>query len=258
VTAPEVLAAFETNAAALFSEFRGHPSATVVETTDLTCIITGIPLPAMNAVVRSALDPAAADARIRSVRDAMARRQVPWSWWVFPTSRPADLAERLLRAGLVEAPPSPAMALDLAAWTPPEPAAGVSVERVEGQPIWPETARVMARGFELPDDVAPAVEERFGAVLGGPLRWFAARLDGRIVACAMGGRSGDVLGIYNVATLPEARGRGAGSAVTAAVLADGQRMGCRVAVLESSAQGHGVYRRLGFEDVGVVRILVGR
>jgi ribosomal protein S18 acetylase RimI-like enzyme len=62
-----------------------------------------------------------------------------------------------------------------------------------------------------------------------------------------------VAGIYNVCTVPEARGRGIGRAVTAAALEDAVARGLRLAVLGSSELGYPVYRRLGFRDVSRLR-----
>jgi GNAT superfamily N-acetyltransferase len=76
-----------------------------------------------------------------------------------------------------------------------------------------------------------------------------ARLDGVPVGCGSGFVHDGVLGVYNIATLEEARGRGIGYAVTAALLAEGRRRGCRHAVLHASEEGRPVYERLGFEAV---------
>ena len=69
-------------------------------------------------------------------------------------------------------------------------------------------------------------------------------------------RAGDVLGVFNVATVPGARGRGVGRAVTLAALRDGAAAGCRMAVLQASEMGHPVYERLGFRDFGAYDIYV--
>ena len=62
-----------------------------------------------------------------------------------------------------------------------------------------------------------------------------------------------VAGIYNVCTVPEARGRGIGGAVTGAALREAASRGLRLAVLGSSEMGYPVYRRLGFHDVSRLR-----
>ena len=60
-------------------------------------------------------------------------------------------------------------------------------------------------------------------------------------------------GVYNVATVQEARGRGIGRAVTATVLAEAVARGHRLAVLGSSDLGYPVYHRLGFREVSRLR-----
>jgi len=58
-----------------------------------------------------------------------------------------------------------------------------------------------------------------------------------------------VAGIYNVATVSEARGQGIGANLTVLPLQQARAMGYRAGVLQSSAMGFGVYRRLGFQQL---------
>jgi predicted GNAT family acetyltransferase len=73
-------------------------------------------------------------------------------------------------------------------------------------------------------------------------------VDARPVATALSVRTGDVVGIYSVATLPEARGHGYGTALTWMTLADAEP-GVRAAVLQASPMGRPVYERMGFRLV---------
>jgi len=64
--------------------------------------------------------------------------------------------------------------------------------------------------------------------------------------------------VHGVATVPEARRLGIGSAVTLAALVDARRRGCRIAVLQASSMGQGPYRRLGFRSIGAYGRFVRR
>jgi ribosomal protein S18 acetylase RimI-like enzyme len=80
-----------------------------------------------------------------------------------------------------------------------------------------------------------------------------ARLDGEPVAAAALFIGAGVAGIYNVCTVPEARGHGIGTAVTAVALDAAVADGLDLAVLGASDKGYSVYRRLGFRDVSRLR-----
>lgn len=79
--------------------------------------------------------------------------------------------------------------------------------------------------------------------------WYVGRVDDEIVATALGITIDDVTGVFNVATEPQHRGRGYGAALTARALRDGFGGGAKLAFLQATDSGHGVYRRLGFRDV---------
>ena len=88
---------------------------------------------------------------------------------------------------------------------------------------------------------------------GLPLRNWIANLDGEPVAAAALFVGADVAGIYNVCTVPEARGRGIGAAVTRRRLDAAVAQGLELAVLGASDMGYPVYRRLGFREVSRLR-----
>ena len=107
---------------------------------------------------------------------------------------------------------------------------------------------VAAAGFGIPAEIlAPLYGLEVGAVEG--LSVYLGRVDGRDVSTSVGFTLGDTVGIFNVATPPEHRGRGYGAALTAAAVLEGFTAGADLAWLQSSPLGLPVYRRLGFREV---------
>lgn len=175
-----------------------------------------------------------------------------WSLWLADETPSTPWRDALAAAGLHrdEGIPEMAAALDDLPWDAPLPP-GVTVETVadpRALRLWTET---MVAGFGMPDDLVPA----FAAVCAEfgwepPFRYVLARLDGAPVATAGVIEAAGVAGVYYVATLPEARGRGIGGAVTREAVRASRDAGYRAAILQASPMGQPVYRRLGFRTVG--------
>jgi predicted GNAT family acetyltransferase len=73
--------------------------------------------------------------------------------------------------------------------------------------------------------------------------------DGVPVTTGFSVQTGETLGIFTIATVADARGRGYGAAMTAKLVAEGAAAGCTVAVLQASTMGRPIYERLGFRVV---------
>ena len=100
--------------------------------------------------------------------------------------------------------------------------------------------------------------DRFIRYLGSlPLRvrLFAAVDESGIVrATSASEATDDDARVFFVTTHPSCRGRGIGTAMTAAALRDAARSGSRRASLESTHAGVGIYTRLTFEPVSAVSV----
>jgi GNAT superfamily N-acetyltransferase len=110
---------------------------------------------------------------------------------------------------------------------------------------------VASIGFRIGEEFEEAWYELFADVIyDRRFRTYLALLDGKPVGTSQLFVSEGVAGIYNVTCIPEARGRGIGSAVTLAPLLEARKLGYRIGILQASKQGYRVYRRLGFQDFG--------
>lgn len=109
-------------------------------------------------------------------------------------------------------------------------------------------ADLLAAGFEAPlEMLAGLVSPQVAAMPG--LSIYLARVDGQPVATATSWLGEGAVGIFNVATPPQFRGRGYGTAVTRRAVRDGFAAAADLAWLQASALGEPVYQRMGFRQV---------
>lgn len=81
------------------------------------------------------------------------------------------------------------------------------------------------------------------------LTLYLGELEGRPVATAVKTASHRIAGIGGVSTVPTARRRGVGEAITRRAAMDGFAEGCIASFLQASAMGFGVYQRMGYRHV---------
>ncbi len=125
---------------------------------------------------------------------------------------------------------------------------GLTLTRGSGGRDLDDALETAAGGFGAPaSSMAPLYTPAVLAAEGFSL--YLGRVDGMPVSTSVGLTVGDTLGIFNVATPPEHRGRGYGAVLTVEAARAGFANGADLAWLQSSAMGHSVYERLGFRDV---------
>ena len=78
---------------------------------------------------------------------------------------------------------------------------------------------------------------------------FVGFLDGKPVATGVAFTSDSVSGVWAIATIPESRGRGIGTAVTSAVIHAGRSKGAIAAHLWATEMGFPVYHKMGFRHI---------
>ena len=252
LSTPALVNAIEANLFAFLPLWRRWPAAEIHDGPDLLWSLTGFPIPLFNSVMRANLAPGEAAAAIAAVIARGRSRDVPLLWWTGPATRPADLGERLTAGGFVHAEDVPGMAADLR--DVPDghsPAPGLVVEQVGDQKTLREWCATMCAGYEMPAAFGETYYDCVVSLGLGPqaaVRHYLGRLDGEPVATATVFVAAGVAGIYDVSTIPAARRRGIGAAMTAQALRGAREDGYRIAVLHSSAAGLPLYRRLGFSE----------
>jgi GNAT superfamily N-acetyltransferase len=171
-------------------------------------------------------------------------------WWLEDDVNLAGWEALLTPRGFKLAGGPPGMSIDLGKLQEsihlPE---GVEIKIVQDRKGIVDTAEAVVNGYGFPPDWKDTTIDFFlGIGLDGPYQSYVAYWQGKPVSTAGVFFGEEVAGIYTVATIPEARGKGIGAAVTLAPLIEARRMGYRVGTLQSSEMGFPVYKKMGFEQ----------
>lgn len=236
--------AADSNFLASFRKLVEHsPGGELHEPAGVFAFVTGLPIGYFNGCVIVA---PAGTADLESAIGWLLATELPFRVWIREELAPL-LSAVTARHGLVEDERRfPGMALAPIP-DPPRPPPGVALRDVADMRSLDEH-----RGILLADGADASVVRRLlpETMLSDPdVALSTVLLDGQPVGYSLAIRSGEVCGVYNVATLPAARRRGVGTAATWAAVAAGRRWGCRVAVLQSSEMGQSVYEAMGFRTV---------
>jgi len=183
-------------------------------------------------------------------------------WWIGPSSRPADLAERLQALGFNE--PRDRVGMLHAVALTDEPGASppeISVTRIATFEDWVASREVQWEAFETPQDRRDVARARLredfeeSIAVQVPVA-FLARLDGRPAGTAMAVPS--ERGVYLIAGAVArwARGRGLYRALVRARWDFALVRGTPALVTQADpATSYPILKRVGFEDVCTIRRL---
>lgn len=210
---------------------------------------TAIPHFLFNSVILSGHDRAAVETALGLGADCAGSGGVPVLWRVGPSAESAALRARLEAAGVQPSEAQPAMLADLADLPPPPAIDGLVIATARGPEERRAWGRLAIAAFEMDPDL--------GIAMGGceatiPARMFddqpryTGHLDGEAVAVSSLVMTDGLAGIYAVATLPHARRRGIGRAMTLHAMAEGLRRGAKMATLQATSMGRPVYEGIGF------------
>jgi len=255
-TLHDIETATEANLCAYVRGFGVIPGTQLLDDAEgLRLLTPDVPNPFFNSIIRTRLSPVPHEARAAIQRIIQPYDDVflPMMWWLSPLSQPFNLAD-LLQAEMFHLETHPSLWLPLARLTPPTPTPPTfRITRVQSDEVLRQWIKVNSAPYDFLDYINEAFftgysGQGYGADV--PLRHYIGWLDDVPVGCSTMLLASGVAGIYSVATLPDARGRGIGTAMTHAPLIEARGEGYQVGILSASEEGYGLYRRMGFEDYG--------
>lgn len=231
--------------------FSSLPRFEICATEKLVWYSSGIVYPYLNHILLARLNPETIDSEIDEIIDEFKRRSVPVTWSVGPSSRPSELGTYLTGHGLTYMKDETGMAMDLSEEILDQPDPDdLKIKRVLNEGMLQEWFHPVSVSFGYPKNITSLLLNLYSRVDVGeesPWRLFIGYMNGKPVGASRLFFGAGVAGIYHVATVPQVRGRGIGTAMTLAALRDAWSMNYRIAVLRAAERALGVYRRLGFK-----------
>jgi GNAT superfamily N-acetyltransferase len=246
-----LLQAMEANIHQAWIDLARGLGAVVHDEPDLLWFFSGLPFHLANGIVRADFPVDMTEEAFEERLKPLTAPRIPLVWLVGPSTRPVDLGNYLEKRGWMRED-SPGMAIDLHSLDEqPLLPARLTIERVSDGETFKTWLRVMTVGSDIPEKVLSLlldIAARHDFKLAPNVYYYLGKLDNEPVATSLLFLGGGVAGIYNVATLPDARRQGIGSALTLAPLLEARRRGYRIGALQAAQMGLNLYRRLGFRE----------
>jgi GNAT superfamily N-acetyltransferase len=202
---------------------------------------------------------------VAEVRRALAARDRVWVQWMLgPSTTPPDAEERLRGLGFEPASgvPYEYRSRMLALVTePPPPPEEIRVRRIADAPGLEAAVALQMEAFGAPDELrlreAPAfVESWRQSAEEGATETYGAWIDGELAASARASFTPRGVFLSGGSVLPAFRGRGAYRALVRARWDAAVERGTPALVTHAGKMSRPILERLGFEDVGELRVLV--
>lgn len=253
LSTPALVGAIQQNLYDLFWVLRGHwKQAVFDENRKLRRWWSPIPMGFVFNAAVSLLPPDGDEAALigETIAFFQSRARQEFDWWLSPGLETSGWGRQLESRGFRYETDPPGMAMDLSTLPENIPLpVGLKISVVKDAELMKTWARTFSLGYQLPLDWETPLLDLMLASIHPAMTSYLATLDGHPVAASSLFLDAGVAGIYNVATVPEQRGKGIGAAMTLVPLLDARRMGYQAAILQASELGYQVYQRLGFKEL---------
>lgn len=217
---------------------------------DVTMISTDAPVFYFNAAFNTCFN-GNVEQRIKHTKKYFVERGRPFVWQITPSSQPENLGELIIHQGgqLLESLPYMALQLEDTNKDFPIPST-FRCETVRSQEllcVW-TSIYCHARAFTEPDNRLFSILSDLDLSESSPLQLILGYLGDIPVATYSVFMGREVAGLYSLSTLPEARGNGIGTAISAFAIELAISYGYKTAMLLSEHMSRNLCKRLGFME----------
>ena len=199
--------------------------------------------------------------KVRKVLTAyLTKGHLPMAWYLTPTSQPENLSKTLESEGFKYDGKATGMFLNLNEFNrTANHNSRLTISQVSNSEQLNQWLIPVKEGSDYSDSVTQAFFELFrkkGFEQNIPWKLFLGTVDGKPVSASRLYCTDGIAGIYDVATISSARGKGYGTEITVAPLATAKTLGYKTATLIATPLGYNIYRRLRFQDCCFVEIYI--
>lgn len=226
------------------------PRSLVDDTPAMLRVVTpGLPETLMNIVMRYHTQEPVTASAIEETIAPFRHYGLPFQWWLLHDDAPAGLRENLYALGMRSWGGATMMYLDLPHWDTSYSAAppGISYHRVSTASERTGALSIISRVFDVP----PFPMSRW-TTENPAFTLYLAQWGNHPVATVAALPAGETVGIYHVATVPDARRRGIAGNLLLLALREAQLAGYAAATLTATPDGQHLYAQLGFGVCGVL------
>ena len=173
--------------------------------------------------------------------------ELPDEWLIGPKTRPADLGTYLENHNFTMRYQMAGMAIDTAILPEIVPVPkNITIKTVDSEPMIRVWAEVVSKALWNGNAFEPCL---FESMIYNPnYKFYLAFLKEEAVAASMVLLSNDIATIDMVATMPEYRKLGIGTAMVITPLLYAREKGYETGVLQASSSGEPVYQKIGFDE----------
>ncbi|MFN7116917.1 MAG: GNAT family N-acetyltransferase [Saprospiraceae bacterium] len=236
------------------------PGMSVEATTTYVRVDCGLPSDTFNAVVITRADFNAS----KSILQYYQIKNFPTAFWVFESPAAPEIEQQLIDLQLVSNELNMAMLVDLRSLQANYKATPEFTIQLASTPKEMLThAEVLASLFE-PAAEANQIKKYYQSISPyyeantSPIQFFIGIHQEEVVSTGTLFFDQNAVGIYDIATKINVRGKGFGSQMFHYLLQVAKNQGATTAVLQASPDGLGIYKKAGFEEIGSVKVFENR
>jgi pimeloyl-ACP methyl ester carboxylesterase/GNAT superfamily N-acetyltransferase len=219
---------------------------------DVTAIRSDIPDDMFNYVLSARFTTKNTAKRIEQVIQKFHEHHTSFSWWVSESDTPPNLGKELIRHGLSFKERDVGMILDLGQFRP-KSTSSLRFQRVETEAGLKDFGSIIIAIGGHPSCYDRIFRQIPVSLLqeGTALEMHVAYFDTQPIVTGVLVLGGNLAGIYYVATVPNQRNKGYGTAMMEYLLALSLQKGYNCSGLEASHEGLPLYQRLAFKEICV-------